>query len=101
MTTTFVRGVVRDKTEEWDFRPPRKAQEMTALEQSSRGPRGERMSHDATVERVARAIKTEIGRQFKATPAPPPTRGDDWSATGGALDLVFVARAAIAAMKAD
>ena len=29
MTTTPARGVVRDKTEEWDFRPLRKAQEMT------------------------------------------------------------------------
>lgn len=51
------------------------------------------------VERVALAIKAEIGRAFDAQPLPGPVGADDWSATGGVLNLEDVARAAIAAMR--
>jgi len=52
------------------------------------------------VEKVATAIKAEIGRQFDAQPLPgPPDNSDDWSATGGVMDLELIARAAIEAMR--
>jgi hypothetical protein len=48
------------------------------------------------LQRVATAIKAEIGRQLSATPIDQP---GDWMATGGTIDLEPVARAAIAAMR--
>ena len=51
------------------------------------------------IERVARAIKSEIGEQWDAQPLPGANNPEDWSATGGTLDLITVARAAIEAMR--
>lgn len=51
------------------------------------------------IERVATAIKAEMGRQFKAVPLSGDTDSDDWTATGGSLDLRLVASAAIEAMR--
>lgn len=51
------------------------------------------------IKRVAKAIKAEVGRQMNAVPIHPDPKIDDWSATGGTIDLEAVARAAIAAMR--
>lgn len=52
------------------------------------------------IERVATALKAEIGRQWDAKPLPGPIDGsDDWSATGGTIGLAEMARAAIEAMR--
>jgi hypothetical protein len=53
------------------------------------------------IERVARAIKSEIGEQWDAQPLPGANNPEDWSATGGTLDLITVARAAIEAITAE
>lgn len=53
---------------------------------------------DSAVNRVAKAIKAEIGRQWGATQLPSPSHPEDWSASGGGnLDLELVAQAAIEA----
>lgn len=51
------------------------------------------------VERVARALKAEIGRQFDAAPLLGDTTTGDWHATGGTIDLEECAREAITAMR--
>ena len=56
---------------------------------------------DELVERVALAIKAEMGRQLKATPAPGlPADSGDWTAECGTLDLSSIAAAALDAAKA-
>jgi hypothetical protein len=52
----------------------------------------------AEVERLARVLKAEIGRQWNAQPAPGPDPRDDWVATGGTLDLSEAIRAVLAAL---
>ena len=53
------------------------------------------------LEKIARAIQADIGRQFNATtPAPGlPDDGSSWTATGGEVDCVRVARAALLALR--
>ena len=53
------------------------------------------------IEAVARAIKASIGEQWDATPIPMPPDANNWTATGGTLDLLVVAKAAIAALDAQ
>lgn len=38
-------------------------------------------------EKLARALKAELGRQMDARPAPGPDPRDDWTATGGTIDF--------------
>ena|ERR1051326_1749062 len=53
-----------------------------------------------TIQRVARAIKAEIGSQMGAISyRGPGGHGEDWSASGGVIDLEKVARVAIMAMR--
>lgn len=49
---------------------------------------------DPADERRARALKANIGKQFAATPAPgKPDDPESWTAEGGTLDLIELARA--------
>lgn len=50
-------------------------------------------------EKIARAIKSEIGKQFSARPLLGDTSSGDWYATGGSLDLMNVATAVLEALK--
>lgn len=51
------------------------------------------------VERVALALKAELGRSFDAHPLHGDTSSGDWHATGGVIDLEECARVAITAMR--
>ncbi len=53
------------------------------------------------IEAVAKAIKADIGKQWDAKPLPMPydDESQDWSATGGTLNLCETAQAAIVAHK--
>ncbi len=52
------------------------------------------------IERVAMVIKGELGKALNATPLPgDPHDHNDWSATGGSVNLEDIARAAISAMR--
>ena len=48
---------------------------------------------DDLVQRLATAIKKSIGKQFNATPIHPNPSVEDWTASGGVLDLKQVAQA--------
>ena len=52
---------------------------------------------DKAVEAAAKAIKAELGCQWNAAPMPGPNLpdSDDWTATGGMIDLNAIAKAAI------
>jgi hypothetical protein len=55
------------------------------------------MTNEA-IEAAARAIKSELGRQFNAQPIHPDPAVDDWSATGGEINLTDLALAAAPAL---
>jgi hypothetical protein len=49
------------------------------------------------VEAAALTIKAELGKQWNAKPLPGPGNIDDWSASGGSINLTALARAALLA----
>lgn len=51
------------------------------------------------IERVARALRDEIGRQWNAHPIPGDANPDSWTATGGVLDLEVCVRAILIAIR--
>lgn len=51
------------------------------------------------IERVARALKDNLARQFDAKPLHGDAASGDWHATGGTIELEEMARVAIEAMR--
>lgn len=57
------------------------------------------MTTDSMVEKMARAMAEDMQRQLDAKPIPGDPPGHSWTASGGVIDMVQVARAGMLAMR--